>query len=314
MAVHQHVTYDRPQQLVTAPHGDDVPVVYEPMHDRLDSPGLVARARAEDYNAEPSLTLSYAAGEIAPDLELVDDDQALRNDITVSRPGGSSARAVLESGPLSVQAPPAGVGRYDEQVELALYSDAQLSDAAGWLLHLGTVDESRYPTVRVDLRDDPHLIADVLALDIRHRIRLTDLPPFLPPGPVDLLVEGYVERIGLLTWDIEYTCVPASPWDVATADDPVFGRVGTDGAQLAADVGPDETMLLVTTTAGPLWTTDAGDFPFRIELGGEVATVVSVSGNSAPQTFTVSRATNGVRKAHAAGTEIRLARPAFVAW
>lgn len=40
MAVHQHVTYDRPQQLVTAPHGDDVPVVYEPMHDRLGAAGV----------------------------------------------------------------------------------------------------------------------------------------------------------------------------------------------------------------------------------------------------------------------------------
>jgi hypothetical protein len=75
-------------------------------------------------------------------IEPVDDDQQLRNDITVRRKDGSSARAIETSGPLSVAAPPAGVGRYDVEVELNLENDLTLADRAGWLLHLGTGDET----------------------------------------------------------------------------------------------------------------------------------------------------------------------------
>lgn len=60
----------------------------------------------------------------------------------------------------------------------------------------------------------------------------------------------------------------------------------------------------VATTAGPLWTTSAADFPFDIVIAGERMTVIAVSGSSSPQAFSVARGVNGVVKAQAAGAPI----------
>ncbi|MBA9003658.1 hypothetical protein [Thermomonospora cellulosilytica] len=282
------------------------------LYERLDPPGLRYRTRVTGYNRPPTLTLDYSAGEIAPPLEPIDDDQLVRNDVTVERVGGSSARAIDETSPLSVLPPPDGVGRYDESLSLSLFDDSRLADIAWWRVHLGTVDEARYPTVAVNLHRHPHLIPAALATDIRDRIRLDGLPPYVPPGPTDQIVEGYTETLGLYTWRIEFNTSPASPWDVAYADDPMWGRADTDGSQLAAAVTAAATTLSVAVTAGPLWTTSPAEFPFDVLIGGEVMTVTAISGAASPQTFTVVRSVNGISKAHAAGTDVRLAHPAII--
>jgi hypothetical protein len=53
-------------------------------------------------------------------------------------------------------------------------------------------------------------------------------------------------------------------------------------------------------------------FPVDMIVGGELVRVTSISGTGTTQTFVVQRATNGIRKSHAAGTEIRLFRGAIV--
>ncbi|MYY08831.1 hypothetical protein GT204_07915 [Streptomyces sp. SID4919] len=272
------------------------------------------RSREAMYSQDPALTLSY--GDLAPPLEPVDDDQAVRNDITVSRAGGSAARAVLEDGPLSVQAPPAGVGRYDESVELNVHTDDQTEPIAFWRLHLGTWDEARYPVVRLRLHRTPHLIRDVLAVSEGDLIRITDLPDWLPPGPLDLLVEGYTERIGVRTWEVDLVCSPAGPWQVGTADHPVTGRVDTDGSRLATAATATATTLSVAVTDGPLWVTSAAkpaEFPFDVRIAGEVVTVLAVTGTASPQTWTVQRSANGIVKTLPAGADVRLATPSFTA-
>ncbi|MFE7517631.1 hypothetical protein ACFU8I_41350, partial [Streptomyces sp. NPDC057540] len=110
------------------------------------------------YNQTPRLVLSYTAdGEIGPPLEPVEDDQRVRNDITVTRTAGSSARAVQETGPMSTAAPPNGIGVYDDSVTLNVADDSQPEQIANWRLHLGTWDEARYPSVRLMLHAAPHL-------------------------------------------------------------------------------------------------------------------------------------------------------------
>lgn len=55
------------------------------------------------------------------------------------------------------------------------------------------------------------------------------------------------------------------------------------------------------------WTTDTDAFPFDIAVGGgERCTVASIAGTGNPQTFTVARSVNGVARAWAAGTSVRL--------
>ncbi|MGW1035000.1 hypothetical protein ACWD4Z_22790 [Streptomyces antibioticus] len=87
-------------------------------------------------------------------------------------------------------------------------------------------------------------------------------------------------------------------------------RRDTAGSRLASDVSATATSLSVETTLGPVWTQDPTHCPFDARLGGEVVTVLSVTGATSPQTWNVRRSVNGVVKAQRAGTSIRLARPA----
>ncbi|MCX4686758.1 hypothetical protein OG401_20995 [Kitasatospora purpeofusca] len=276
-------------------HRDYIALVYRPAH-------LM-------YNQAPSMVLSYTARGVAAPLEPTDDDQALRNDITVSRRGGSSARAVRTDGPLSVDR----VGRYPDSPELNLYRDSQLEDVAGWRLHLGTWDDARYPVVTVDLAAAPDLVPAALATDVGSRIQLTDLPLDDGPGTADLIVQGYTETIGPgPVWRIAYTCTPAGPWSVAVTDDPDLGRADTDGATLAAGATATATTLSVATT-GRLWSIDPADYPADLAVAGERITVTAMAGTSSPQTATVTRSANGVIKAQLSGADVRLWQPATLA-
>lgn len=225
------------------------------LHEARDRAALTYRERSTLYTQDPALTLDYTArGEVAPPLEPVSDDQAVRNDMTVVRAGGSSARAVLGEGPLSVLPPPDGIGVYDESATLSLYNDTQPTPHAAWRLHLGTYDGDRYPTVRVSLAAGPHLIPAVLGLRVGDKLRITNLPDWLPPGPLDLIIKGYQETVGPHpVWDLVLNCSPAGPWDTARTDHPVFAKADTDGSELAAAVTATATALPVRTVLGEQW-------------------------------------------------------------
>ncbi|MCI4045139.1 hypothetical protein [Streptomyces sp. TRM75563] len=253
-------------------------ILYEPA-DRL---GLVYRDRASLYNQPVRLALDYTApGEVPPPLEPIEDDQRLRNDVTVTRSGGSSGRAVAETGPLSIEPPPDGVGIYDESVTLSLATDDQPARIAQWRLHLGTWDEARYPTITVWLHAAPHLVDAVLGLDIGDRVQISNPPPWLPPGVIDQHMHGYTERLGLYEWALAMNCAPAGPWQVGVVEDPALGRADTDGTELTAAVSSSATSWPVAVTAGPHWITTAthpAEFPFDVTAGGEQATVTAIAG------------------------------------
>jgi hypothetical protein len=283
--------------------------------------GRLAYRRRTSFNNQPArLALEYAVdGHVAPPLEPVDDDQAARNDITVNRTNGSSAHLVQPTGPLSILLPPNGIGPVPGGGTYNVQSDGQLPDMAGWLLHLGTVDDARYPSVHVDLAAGPSLIEAAKAVQVGDRITIAHPPPECGGAgdTLDLLAQGYTETLGEYDWDITYNCTPAGPWAVAILDDPVLGRADTDGSQLAAGITATATSFQVQVTAGPLWVTTAlnpAEFPLDIRVGGEVMTVGAISGTSSPQTFSsVTRSVNGVVKAQLAGADVRLAHPMILA-
>jgi hypothetical protein len=275
------------------------------------------------YSQTPKLTLDYTGGDVAPPFEPIEDDQ-VRNSWQVTREGGSSGYAVLDEGTLSVQAPPDGIGLYEESATLNLYEDAQTNDMAGWLLHLSTWDEPRYPSVTVRLHKTPDLIPDVLALDVGDMIRIENLPVhFTGSGTADLLVDGWSETIEPYAWEVTFNCSPAGPWRVGeVADDdsetadtaPV--RADTGGSALNEGATATATTLKVEVTDGPTWidsTTFPDSFPFGIVCGGERMTVTAINGTTSPQTFTVTRSMNNVSKSQTAGTSVSLADPAVVA-
>lgn len=239
------------------------------------------RGRATMYNQTPALVLDYTAdGEVAPPLEPVADDADVVNDVTVQRIDGSFGRRVLEEGPLSVQSPPNGVGRYDTTLQRSLAADDQAEQIAGWQLHLGTWDAPRYPTVHVNLAAAPHLADAVMAVDQGDLIRITNPPADLPPGTIDLIVQGYTESFDQYAWDVVFTCTPAAPWTVGVVGDATRGRVDTAGSELAAAATSTATALHLLTTAQQVWVTTAirpAAFPFDIRLGGEVVTVSALT-------------------------------------
>ncbi|MFJ3037708.1 hypothetical protein [Streptomyces tendae] len=245
--------------------------------------GIRYVTRASMYNQPPTLVLDYTGddGLVTP-LQPVDDDQAVTNDVTVSRTSGSSARLTQDTGPLSTQPPPAGVGLYDTSATLNLLDDDQPVEHAGWRLHLGTWDETRFPQVTVNLAAAPHMIEDAAAVDTGSRLQVTNPPVWLPPDVIDLLVQGYSESLDQFEWTITYNCTPARPFDVAwtgdatTANSPVeFAWLDTDGSELAEALDTTETGVDVFTTAGYRWTPFVSDTPFDWRVGGEVMTVTA---------------------------------------
>jgi hypothetical protein len=251
------------------------------LYEQRDALALTARSRATLYTQTPALTLDYANGEVAPPLEPVDDDQHVHNDVTVQREGGSSARAVADTGPLA----PDVVGRYSETSTLNLYSDEQCAPLAWWTLHLGTWDAPRYPSVSVEVHNAPQLAEDLAAVDVGDRAVITNPPAFLPPEQIELLVEGYTETLGVRTWDITFNASPGGPYLVAMTDDAEYGTADTDGSILAASATATDTALMVRAVAGSQWVQDPADLPFTVTVGGEEIRVTSV-GPAAADTFT----------------------------
>ncbi|MFE6354385.1 hypothetical protein ACFVOO_16305 [Streptomyces rochei] len=245
---------------------------------------LLYRPRSTLYSQEPALVLDYAQGQIAGPLEPVDDDTAIRNDVTVKREDGSSTRVVLGDGPLSVLDPPDGVGVYDTSITLSLATDAQTEPKAFWELHLGTWDEPRYPAVTVNLHRHPELIPAVLAMREGDVIRLTRMPHWVAPDDVDLMVMGLKEQLLPRTWTVTFDCVPAGPWRVGVVGDEQLGIVDTDGSELDAAAGASDTTLTVKTTSGPQWRWETA---FDVRVGGEVVTVNAIT-PFAQDTFTRS--------------------------
>lgn len=243
--------------------------------------GLLYRDRTSLYNQTPALVLDYTAKQVAPPLEPVDDDKWTRNDITVTRIGGSAARVTVTDGPLSVLPPEeGGVGLYDEAVTLNLANDDQPIQIAGWKAHLGTWDEARYPSVRVRLDQVPHLIPAVLGMRVGDNLRIINTPHFVQPGPIDLQVRKITHTPKPRTWEVVFECLPAGPWSVGVLEHPELSRADTAGSALASSAGTGDTLLTVATTNGPRWV-DASllwEFPFGVRVGGEVVRVEQITG------------------------------------
>ncbi|WP_329219258.1 hypothetical protein [Streptomyces microflavus] len=219
----------------------------------MDRVGLLYRDRATLYNQVPRLTLDYAAGEVAPPLEPAEDDADRPNDVTVTRAGGSSGRVVIEDGPNGARPPEeGGVGTYEEAVTLSLGTDAQARPIAGWRAHLGTWDEARYPTVRVELHRRPELIPQALRLHVGDLVRITNPPMYTGPGPLDLIVRQIQHEPRPRAWVLTLSCTPAGPYRVGVAGGP-RDHVDTAGSRLSAATTATDTVLQVEVTAGRTW-------------------------------------------------------------
>jgi hypothetical protein len=285
-------------------------VIFEPR--QQFALGYRTRGSLQNQAAAAALTYSRSGGaHLAGSLTPTEDDQTIANDVTVSRTGGGSARKALFSGPLSTLSPPPGAGPYLVGYTLNVGWDSLCRQEAGWLLHMGTINEPRYPLIQVDLSRTAvtGLFYDLQDVDLGDRITAAATPGWLPPDGIDQLIAACTERLGGYFYQIDWTGVPATPY--ATGLIGSSFRLDTDGSTLQSNINTVVTSLSAVSP-GALWTTAAGDFPFDIVIAGERMTVTNITGASSPQTFTVTRSVNGVVKAQTSGAAIALFRPSYV--
>jgi hypothetical protein len=272
--------------------------------------GLRYRTRGRRYSQNARMALDFALGHIKEPPEPTDDDQRIRNDVTVERKGGGSARAY---DPDNIDAN----DLYDTSVTINTASDDVLPNHAGFRLHLGTWDEVRWPSITLDCARNAQVsgfLERATALDPGAYITLANPPVELPGTPIRLLVEAVSQRFGPFEWTITLTCTPYGPWMIPLIAAPVhtYSHADLAGSSLSSSeaataVGAVDTWTV--TNSGRNWS--ATDVPYHWRVGGEVVEVTAISGTGT-QTATVTRGVEGFTKAHAPGETVSLAYPLFI--
>lgn len=152
---------------------------------------LTFHSRSRRHAATSSFTLDRNLGEVEEGLKPVTDDQGMVNDMSVSRAGGITVRAALQS---SIDE----YGYYRDSQELLTQSDGEVQDRADWVVNRRGVPRSRLSSVPVDVLNGPTI--KLLAADISTRFTLANLPSQSPAADLDLFIEGISEEIGAEEW------------------------------------------------------------------------------------------------------------------
>jgi hypothetical protein len=252
------------------------------LYENLNVLGLGYRTRNALCNQDAQLTLNYAAYNLSEVPTPVEDDRYVQNQVTVTVNEISQTYTMTE-GHLSTALPPAGVGVYGQDVSLNLKSSSDALSQAAWRVHLGTVDEARFPQISVNLAHstfttNPALKVAVLGLRQGDRIVIQNPPAWLPSDDIDQIILGFDETITYFEHRITFTCAPASPYRVGVFENS-SAIIDTDGSELRAAVSSGSTTIDVVPsgTHTGLWTTDSTNMPFDIRVGGEVMRVSGIT-------------------------------------
>lgn len=248
--------------------------------------GIGYRTLYSMYNQQPAASVAYAGGQVDQGFASTADDQLTLNDVTVSNSDGSSARQILTSGTMSIQAPPNGVGRVDTQIQVNALSDGYLAGIAQWILHTSTDAHDRFPVIPFNLARIETPMAVALA-DVGDLVAVTAPPVWLQPDEIDQLASGFAETLGpYAVWQIDVNGIPAYPYTIASVAPAVSSAAAftgggfathadTDGTTLGAALAPTDTTLTFVSLANyPAWTQNPADFPFEVNVAGERVTVV----------------------------------------
>lgn len=257
------------------------------------SPGLTYTPRRARENQAAALTLDAAAGDLSLPVVPVDDDRLTVNSFTATRTNGSSYTYTDTTSSMSVNA----IGTYPGSETVNLSTDAALADYASWRVHLGTVDQYRYPNLSLRFHQAPRILQAYLSMQITNRVDVLNLDQVrsgTDPRPICLIAEGWTETIDKFEWPATLNTSSYDPWRVAhlttgTTDTSEYQlRLESDGSATVGRADTGAVTLLVATPSGPLWTTAAGDFPMDLNIGGIHVVATAISGATSPQTFTVN--------------------------
>jgi len=262
--------------------------------------------RISRYNRATDSAVTY--GQLVAPLRPTGDDRFTRNDWTVSRPGGSGGTQVVDEEHIARH------GRWEQSASVNVADDPDLGNQAGWRVHLGTVEQMRYPILSINFgrAEAAPLLPVWLAADpIGTRITVTGVPAAMAvDGVIDQHIEGYTEQLDRFGWTVSINATPAEPWVIAVADGPT--RAPAAGSTLAADLSATGMSFSLASTAdNGLWTTDPSDFPMDLMVGGEPVTASSITGTVSPQTVNLSaRGLTGWQRTWPAGTPVDVRQPA----
>ena len=181
--------------------------------------GMKFRTRIKVINQSPSVSLDYSQGMLSPPLAPVIDVQSVKNNITVQRHKGSKVEVSLNTGQMSVQEPPAGVGFYKKLIKTVAAADEQLAALAAHLLNVGTAHDERYPTITVTLSRASipgstlaPLMSAVAGVEIGDMVELDNLPFWYPSTTSQQMVIGYDETLNATSWIITWNCATYTPF------------------------------------------------------------------------------------------------------
>lgn len=184
----------------------------------VDRSGLLRfHARTRRYNAA---AVALTADKLRPDVGLDFNDQGVVNDVTASRPNGTTYRATSAE---SI----AQFGDVTESIELLTTSDSEVIDAANWRVQTKATPRSRIPAVSIDvLAANAATRAIALALEISSRVGLSSLPSQAGSSTSDGFVEGYSEQITDNAWTLALNTSPADKgrvWQLGVAGSSELG-------------------------------------------------------------------------------------------
>lgn len=263
-------------------------------------PGLHYVTRDSRENTPAVLTLDVANRELFPDFLPKHDDFSRVNKAKARNTFGSDNTYEDVTGPLGT----AAVGIRERPIEVNLDFDESLPDFAAWLVHLGTLEGYRYPQVTINLRAVPRLARAVLALRPGSRIDLVNVDTVLvghSTGVISLMVEGSSTVLSPFDWIVTLQCSPFAGWRIIQLGQPsgdtseFLGYLMSSGSRVAAPgAAPGATSLVVETTAGPVWTQAADDYPQYLSVGGIRVRATACTGAASPQTFTVDPLPTGI--------------------
>lgn len=184
--------------------------------------GLGYRTLASMKDQAAALTISHSSGALGAPLTPAYDDQLVHNQVTVTNtPTGYSSTAQLNSGALSILAPPNGVGQgYATSKSINANANSQADAIGTQLLKQGTVDDLRFPTVTVNFQRTAAaaFFSSVPSLRIGDFFQVSNLPAFLGGGTTKQIALGYTETFGgepAPAWQFVINAIPELPFETS---------------------------------------------------------------------------------------------------
>lgn len=276
---------------------------------------MITRGALTNQTARVSLVASDCE-----DLELLADYTNVQNRVTLSRIDGTSVTVEQETGALSTQDPPNGVGLRDKAFTISLSGDTQTTDHAYARLAVGTVDQYRVPHIKLTAAGSSSIsIERLLSLGVGDRLDLGGLSSMDVYDTLPQLVTGVSFSLGDRFYpNVSLNCVPYEVYRCFALTADQYSRIDAVDTATGSTLTDTATGSL-TIISTPVYsaTTDATDFPVNVMISGEVVTLDSIVDTATPGTQTaniVARSVNGVVKSHGVGELITLAEPNYWQW